>query len=168
MSLNDRELICKPVKLRTPDSPCGVTGLESGEHHVANKRPGPTGPRPDRRRRRAADPEPHHLPADRDWSRVALAGAAGHRVALTAPLLGAAAVIGSLNASLADQGLGDVKLVVAVAWMAHLGLFAWVTGVLVGQLLMIGAVASTQVRRRRAGLPPSHPAGPQPGRRVRC
>ena len=68
--------------------------------------------------------------------------------ALLAPLLGAAAsgVIGLLNALLAEQGLGDVKLAIAVgAWMAHLGLLAWVTGVLVGQLLMIGAVASTQI-----------------------
>ena len=84
--------------------------------------------------------------------------------ALLAPLLGAAAsgVIGLLNALLADQGLGDVKLAIAVgAWMAHLGLLAWVTGVLVGQLLMIGAVASTQIRRRRAGLPPDYtPLGP--------
>ena len=84
--------------------------------------------------------------------------------ALLAPLLGAAAsgVIGLLNALLADQGLGDVKLAIAVgAWMAHLGLRAWVTGVLVGQLLMIGAVASTQIRRRRAGLPPDYtPLGP--------
>ena len=42
--------------------------------------------------------------------------------AFLAPLLGAAAsaVIGLLNALLADQGLGDVKLAVAVgAWMAH-------------------------------------------------
>ena len=81
-----------------------------------------------------------------------------------APLLGAAAsgVIGLLNALLADQGLGDVKLAIAVgAWMAHLGLLAWVTGVLVGQLLMIGAVANTQIRRRRAGLPPDYtPLGP--------
>src|SRR5664279_6369897 len=70
-------------------------------------------------------------------------------------LLGAAAsaVIGLLNALLADQELGDVKLAVAVgAWMAHLVLLPWITGVLVGQLLMIGAVASTQIRRRRAGL----------------
>ena len=84
--------------------------------------------------------------------------------ALLAPLLGAAAsgVIGLLNALLADQGLGDVKLAIAVgAWMAHLGPLAWVTGVLVGQLLMIGAVASTQIRRRRAGLPPDYtPLGP--------
>ena len=84
--------------------------------------------------------------------------------ALLAPLLGAAAsgVIGLLNALLADQGLGDVKLAIAVgAWMAHLGVLAWVTGVLVGQLLMIGAVASTQIRRRRAGLPPDYtPLGP--------
>jgi len=84
--------------------------------------------------------------------------------ALMAPLLGAAvsAVIGLLNAVFADQGLGDVKLAVAVgAWMAHLGMLAWVTGVLVGQLLMIGAVANTQIRRRRAGLPPDYtPLGP--------
>jgi prepilin signal peptidase PulO-like enzyme (type II secretory pathway) len=84
--------------------------------------------------------------------------------ALLAPLLGAvvSGVIGLLNALLADQGLGDVKLAVAVgAWMAHLGLLAWVTGVLVGQLLMIGAVASTQIRRRLAGLPPDYtPLGP--------
>ena len=84
--------------------------------------------------------------------------------ALLAPLLGAAAsaVIGLLNALLADQGLGDVKLSVAVgAWMAHLGVLPWITGVLVGQLLMIGAVASTQIRRRRAGLPPDYtPLGP--------
>ena len=84
--------------------------------------------------------------------------------ALLVPLLGAAVsgVIGLLNALLADQGLGDVKLAIAVgAWMAHLGLVAWVTGVLVGQLLMIGAVANTQIRRRRAGLPPDYtPLGP--------
>lgn len=84
--------------------------------------------------------------------------------ALLVPLLGAASsgVIGLLNALLADQGLGDVKLAIAVgAWMAHLGLVAWVTGVLVGQLLMIGAVANTQIRRRRAGLPPDYtPLGP--------
>ena len=84
--------------------------------------------------------------------------------ALLAPLLGAAAsaVIGLLNALLADQGLGDVKLAVAVgAWMAHLGVLAWITGVLVGQLLMICAVGSTQLRRRRAGLPPDYtPLGP--------
>ena len=84
--------------------------------------------------------------------------------ALLAPLLGAAAsaVIGLLNALLADQGLGDVKLAVAVgAWMAHLGVLAWITSVLVGQLLMIGAIASTQIRRRRAGLPPDYtPLGP--------
>ncbi len=84
--------------------------------------------------------------------------------ALLAPLLGAAAsaVIGLLNALLADQGLGDVKLAVAVgAWMAHLGVLAWMTGVLIGQLLMIGAVGSTQIRRRRAGLPPVYtPLGP--------
>jgi len=83
---------------------------------------------------------------------------------LLAPLLGAAAsaVIGLVNALLADQGLGDVKLAVAVgSWMAHLGLMAWVTGVLIGQLLMIGAVATTQIRRRRAGLPPDYtPLGP--------
>lgn len=84
--------------------------------------------------------------------------------ALLAPVLGAAGsgVIGLLNALLADQGLGDVKLAVAVgAWMAHLGLLAWVTGVLAGQLLMIIAVANTQIRRRRAGLPPDYtPLGP--------
>ncbi len=84
--------------------------------------------------------------------------------ALLAPLLGAAAsgVIGLLNALLADQGWGDVKLAVAVgAWMAHLGLMAWASGVLLGQLLMIGSVASTQIRRRRAGLPPDYtPLGP--------
>ena len=84
--------------------------------------------------------------------------------AFLAPLLGAAAsaVIGLLNALLADQGLGDVKLAVAVgAWMAHLGVLAWITGVLVGQLLMIAAVGSTQLRRRRAGLPPDYtPLGP--------
>ena len=84
--------------------------------------------------------------------------------ALLAPLLGAGAsgVIGLLNALLADQGWGDVKLAVAVgAWMAHLGLMAWTTGVLLGQLLMIGSVASTQIRRRRAGLPPDYtPLGP--------
>ena len=67
-----------------------------------------------------------------------------------------------LNALLADQGLGDVELAVAVgAWMAHLGLLAWITGVLVGQILMVIAVASTQNRRRRAGLPPDYtPLGP--------
>ena len=84
--------------------------------------------------------------------------------ALLAPVLGAAGsgVIGLLNALLADQGLGDVKLAVAVgAWMAHLGLLAWVTGVLAGQLLMIIAVANTQIRRRRAELPPDYtPLGP--------
>lgn len=84
--------------------------------------------------------------------------------AVLVPLLGAAAsgVIALVNALLADQGLGDVKLAVAVgAWMAHLGLVAWVSGVLLGQLLMIGAVANTHIRRRRAGLPPAYtPLGP--------
>jgi prepilin signal peptidase PulO-like enzyme (type II secretory pathway) len=84
--------------------------------------------------------------------------------AVLVPLLGAAAsgVIALVNALLADQGLGDVKLAVAVgAWMAHLGLVAWVSGILFGQLLMIGAVVNTQIRRRRAGLPPSYtPLGP--------
>ena len=84
--------------------------------------------------------------------------------ALLAPLLGAAAsaVIGLLNALLADQGLGDVKLAAVMgAWMAHLGVLAWITGVLVGQLLMIVAVSGNQLRRRWAGMPRDYtPLGP--------
>jgi leader peptidase (prepilin peptidase) / N-methyltransferase len=84
--------------------------------------------------------------------------------ALAAPLLGAvvSGLIGLLNAVLADQGLGDVKLAAVIgAWMAHLGLAPWVAGVLIGQLLMIAAVGGNQLRRRRAGLSPDYtPLGP--------
>lgn len=83
---------------------------------------------------------------------------------LIAPLLGAVAsgLFGLINAIAADQGLGDVKLAVAIgAWVAHLGLICWVAGVVISQLLMILAVATTKVRRRRAGLPPDYtPLGP--------
>lgn len=83
---------------------------------------------------------------------------------LIAPLLGAVAsgLFGLINAIAADQGLGDVKLAIAIgAWMAHLGLICWVAGVVISQLLMIVAVATTRVRRRRAGLPPDYtPLGP--------
>ena len=63
---------------------------------------------------------------------------------------------------MADQGLGDVKLAAAVgAWMAHLGIVPWVAGVLITQLLMILAVGTNQLRRRRADLPPDFtPLGP--------
>jgi Flp pilus assembly protein protease CpaA len=84
--------------------------------------------------------------------------------ALLAPLLGAVAsgLIGLLNALLADQGLGDLKLAIAVgAWMAHLGLLRGSPVYWSGQLLMIGAVAGSQIRRRQAGLPPDYtPLGP--------
>ena len=79
--------------------------------------------------------------------------------ALLAPFLGAAAsaVIGLLNALLADQGLGDVKLAAVIgAWMAHLGLLPWITGVMLGQLLMIVAISGNQLRRRWAGMPRDH------------
>ena len=91
--------------------------------------------------------------------------------ALLAPLLGAAAsaVIGLLNALLADQGLGDVKLAVAVgAWMAHLGA-ARVDHRCAGR-------ATTDDRRRREHPDPApqgrpttglHPARSQPRRRCR-
>ena len=84
--------------------------------------------------------------------------------ALLAPLAGAIAsgFIGLLNAVLADQGLGDVKLAAVIgAWMAHLGLVPWITGMLLGQLLMIAAIGGNQLRRRWAGLPRDYtPLGP--------
>ena len=87
-----------------------------------------------------------------------------HRWALLAPLAGAIAsgFIGLLNAVLADQGLGDVKLAAVIgAWMAHLGLVPWITGMLLGQLLMIAAIGGNQLRRRWAGLPRDYtPLGP--------
>ena len=84
--------------------------------------------------------------------------------ALLGPLAGAIAsgFIGLLNAVLADQGLGDVKLAAVIgAWMAHLGLVPWITGMLLGQLLMIAAIGGNQLRRRWAGLPRDYtPLGP--------
>jgi len=84
--------------------------------------------------------------------------------AVLAPLSGAAVsgCIGLLNALFADQGLGDVKLAAVIgAWMAHLGLLPWMTGLLLGQLLMIAAVGGNQLRRRRAGLARDYtPLGP--------
>ena len=77
--------------------------------------------------------------------------------ALLAALLGAvvSGVIGLLNALLADQGLGDVKLAVAVgAWMAHLGLLAWITGLL---------VAAPDGHRRRKHPEPAPPGRPTTG-----
>ena len=45
--------------------------------------------------------------------------------------------------------------------MAHLGLLPWMTGLLLGQLLMIAAIGGNQLRRRRAGLPRDYtPLGP--------
>lgn len=76
--------------------------------------------------------------------------------ALLGPLIGAvvSGCIGLLNAVFADQGLGDVKLAAVIgAWMAHLGLVPWITGIMLGQLLMIAAVGGNQLRRRWAGLP---------------
>jgi len=108
--------------------------------------------------------------------RTAVAHLSRHRVgALLAPLAGAIAsgFIGLLNAVLADQGLGDVKLAAVIgAWMAHLGLVPWITGMLLGQLLMIAAIGGNQLRRRWAGLPrdytPSAPASPaEPSSRSR-
>ena len=79
--------------------------------------------------------------------------------ALLAPLLGAvvSGVIGLLNEVFADQGLADVKLTAVIgAWMAHLGLLPWITGMMLGQLLMIVAISGNQLRRRWAGLPRDH------------
>jgi leader peptidase (prepilin peptidase)/N-methyltransferase len=78
---------------------------------------------------------------------------------LLGPLIGAviSGCIGMLNAVFADQGLGDVKLAAVIgAWMAHLGLLPWITGMMLGQLLMIVAIAGNQLRRRWAGLPRDH------------
>lgn len=81
-----------------------------------------------------------------------------------APLAGALAsgLIGLINAMAADQGLGDVKLAIAIgAWTAHLGLAAWAVGVVVSQILMVAAVATGRVHRRRNGRPPEFtPLGP--------
>ena len=83
---------------------------------------------------------------------------------LLGPLTGAvvSGCIGLLNAILADQGLGDVKLAAVIgAWMAHLGLLPWITGTMLGQLLMIAAISGNQLSRRWAGLPPDYtPLGP--------
>lgn len=83
---------------------------------------------------------------------------------LLTPLAGAlaSAAFALINALVADQGLGDVKLAAAIgAWTAHLGLAIWVTGVVISQLLMVAAVAATRVHRRRVGLPPDlTPLGP--------
>ena len=78
---------------------------------------------------------------------------------LLAPVTGAvvSGCIGLLNAVFADQGLGDVKLAtVSGAWMAHLGLLPWITGLMLGQILMIAAISGNQLRRRWAGLPRDH------------
>jgi Flp pilus assembly protein protease CpaA len=81
-----------------------------------------------------------------------------------APLAGAVAsgVLGLINALAADQGLGDVKLATAIgAWTAHLGVTAWAVGVVVSQILMVAAVATTRAHRRRNGKPPEFtPLGP--------
>lgn len=81
-----------------------------------------------------------------------------------APLAGALAsgLIGLINAVAADQGLGDVKLAIAIgAWTAHLGLTAWAVGVVVSQILMVAAVATARRHRRRTGQPPEFtPLGP--------
>jgi Flp pilus assembly protein protease CpaA len=83
---------------------------------------------------------------------------------LLGPLTGAvvSGCIGLLNAVLADQGLGDVKLAAVIgAWTAHLGVLPWITGTLLCQLLMIAAISGNQLRRRWAGLPPDYtPLGP--------
>ncbi|HEX7460650.1 MAG TPA: A24 family peptidase [Dermatophilaceae bacterium] len=83
---------------------------------------------------------------------------------LLAPVTGAvvSGCIGLLNAVFADQGLGDVKLATVIgAWMAHLGLLPWITGLMLGQILMIAAISGNQLRRRWAGLPRDHtPLGP--------
>jgi len=84
--------------------------------------------------------------------------------ALLGPLTGAvvSGCIGLLNAVLADQGLGDIKLAAVIgAWTAHLGVLPWITGTLLCQLLMIAAICGNQLRRRRVGLPPDYtPLGP--------
>jgi leader peptidase (prepilin peptidase)/N-methyltransferase len=83
---------------------------------------------------------------------------------LLGPLTGAvvSGCIGVLNAVLADQGLGDVKLATVIgAWTAHLGVLPWITGTLLCQLLMIAAICGNQLRRRWDGLPPDYtPLGP--------
>jgi len=86
----------------------------------------------------------------------------GVRVHRAAPGAVVSGCIGLLNAVFADQGLGDVKLAAVIgAWMAHLGLLPWITGLMLGQILMIAAISGNQLRRRWAGLPRDHtPLGP--------
>ena len=84
---------------------------------------------------------------------------------LLAPPLGAvvSGVIGLLNALLADQCLGDVKIGDRRWRLDGSSGFARVDHRCPGRelLWMIGAVANTQIRRRRAGLPPDYtPLGP--------
>lgn len=59
-----------------------------------------------------------------------------------------------LSALIGDQGLGDVKLSVAIgAWMAHLGIVPWAAGVAFGQILMVVVVGGAMLHRRRRGVP---------------
>lgn len=72
------------------------------------------------------------------------------------PLLGAtvSGLFALLSALIGDQGLGDVKLAVAIgAWMAHLGVVPWAAGVAFGQTLMVVVVGGAMLHRRRRGLP---------------
>lgn len=76
--------------------------------------------------------------------------------AFLGPVVGAivSGLFALLSALIGDQGLGDVKLAVAIgAWMAHLGVVPWAAGVAFGQILMVVVVGGAMLHRRRRGLP---------------
>ncbi len=76
--------------------------------------------------------------------------------AFLGPLVGAAVsgLFALLSALIGDQGLGDVKLAVAIgAWMANLGILPWAAGVAFGQILMVVVVGGAMLHRARRGLP---------------
>lgn len=80
------------------------------------------------------------------------------------PILGllAAGAWALLVAVLADQSLGDVKFAAAIGgWLAWHSWLTLAAGVMVGQILVAGAVGIRGYRRRRAGLPVDDtPLGP--------
>lgn len=78
--------------------------------------------------------------------------------AFLGPVVGAAVsgLFALLSALIGDQGLGDVKLAVAIgAWMAHLGILPWAAGVALGQILVVVVVYGAMLHRRRRGLRPA-------------
>lgn len=80
---------------------------------------------------------------------------------LLAPLLGAVAsgVWALVMALVADQGLGDIKLAMAIgAWTAHLGVLPWILGVLLSQIAVAGVVAASVRRNRRSARTGSYTA----------